>query len=262
MKKFIAVVLIMSLIFLCGCLDETKSDFGLTSYHEDVYLTTSQNPISSSTKDSSSPKKKTTATKSSAGSKTSSKQDTTIFFNKTPEFSNIGKSLLEISKQNTNMVLNPSKPALWNGAAQLYGETNGKFAYYFYSGNGFPFLHNLYNDGYAGDVNCVGIYTTVGRVFKNTTDQTTPKEFFKALGVSDYKYTSNFDLEPGMVEFTYKNYHIIISYFEELDKNLIYGDSPELDIPPQYIKSSYPVFIIDKTINSGAGYDMWVNENL
>lgn len=264
MNKYIAFVLVLLAILLCGCLDEDVSDFNLTSYSEDVYVTTSQN-ITSSSPTSSSVKNKTNtntnANKSSKISKTSSKEDKTISFNKTPEFANVGKSLLEISTQNPNMVLNPSKPALWNGAAQLYGEINGAFAYYFYTGNGLPFLNNLYNDGYSADVNCVGIYTTVGRVFKNTTNQTTPKEFFKALGISEYEYTSNFVLEPGMIEFEYLNYKIIISYFEELDKNLIYGNSKELDIPPQYIKNSYPVFIIDKTVNSGTGYDKWVSDN-
>ena len=49
--------------------------------------------------------------------------------------------------------------------------------------------------------------------------------------------------------------------FEELDKNLIYDNKTEFDIPPQYIKSSYPVVIIDKTVNDGNGVDKWLSNN-
>ena len=262
MKRCIAVILILAL-FLCGCLNEDVNDFNLTSYTEDVYITLPQSS-SLNNYSSTSAKKKTTANKSTKTSKvsnTTSKEDKTISFNKTPEFNNVGKSFSDIYKQNPNLVFNPTKVEVLNGVAQILGEKDGDFAYYFYSRSKPPFLKNIYNDGCADSVNCTGVFTTVGRVFKNTTDNTTPKELFKDLGISDYNYTSNNVLEPGFIKFDYKNYQIIISYFEELDKNLIYDNKTELDIPPQYIKSSYPVVIIDKTVNDGNGVDKWLSNN-
>lgn len=265
MKKLISILLAFTLILLCGCYEEDKNDFGLSSYYEDVYLDNNQNNTSNKYSYGSSGNKGNANTnkslKTSKQSDTASKVDTTIRFVKTSEFANIGKTLSQISKANPKMVANPSKATISGKMAQLFGEANGKFAYYFYSSYSLPYLSNLLNDTYSPYINCVGLYTTVGRVFKNTSSQTTVKQFFKDLNIKDYTYTSNLENEPGFVKFSYQNYDIIISYFSEIDKNLI-GNSANLqDLPPQYIKDTYPVFIIDRTVNSGLGYDKWVSDN-
>lgn len=266
MKKCFAIILIIPLILLCGCQQDDKSDFVLSSYYEDVYLDGNQNNTNnsyyySSSNNKTSTNKSSKTSKTSKASNTKSKVDTTISFVKTAEFANIGKSLLDISKTNPKMILNPAKKAIDNGVAQLMGEEKGEFAYYFYSANGMPLLSDLFNDAYSPYVNCVGIYTTVGRLFKNTSAETTPKKFFKDLWVKEYTYTSNSPLEPGLIKFSYQNYNVVISYIEEIDVNLLYNTSNEIDLPPQYIKNTYEIFIIDKTVNKGLGYDKWIREN-
>lgn len=172
----------------------------------------------------------------------------------------IGKTLSTLQAENPNMVINSKTPSLFNGMAQLLGDYNGNYAYYFYTSNGFPTLQNIEDDGYENKIICAGIYTTVGELFANTTDKTKAQEFFEGINIDDYTYTSNNTLELGQVKFEYNGYLIVIDYSSEIsDDTIVFGNKAqeEKDIPPQYIKSSYNAFVIDTLVDNSEVLEDW-----
>lgn len=175
---------------------------------------------------------------------------------------NIGKTLSTLEVENPNMVINPKTPSLFNGIAQLLGDYNGDFAYYFYTSNGLPSLRDIEYGGYGKKMICAGVYTTIGDLFTNTKENTKAQDFFEAINIDDYTYTSNNILEPGLVQFEYKGYLIVIDYSSEISNDTVtYGTKAQevKDIPPQYIRNSYSVFVIDKSVNNTSVIEDWNN---
>ena len=168
----------------------------------------------------------------------------------------IGKSLVILRQQNPGMTLNTQMPGVYGNMAQLLGSAeNGTITYYFYQTSELPLIDNLAKSGYEEQLLCAGIYTTVGELFPQTTEDTAATDFFQSIEVEDYSYTYNVVIEPGVVEFTYNGYTILVDYRREITAGAASSDV----LPPQFIKNSYPAYLIDTGIEEKnyALCDMW-----
>jgi hypothetical protein len=179
---------------------------------------------------SNSPKPASTASKTTSSNKFVS-----------PEFfQDIGKTFNTLKKEYPDAVIqNYNIP---DASAQCLGEPKSKYAYYFFGTQDVGLESGVDVNKYGDKLKCAGFYSTAGVLFPEIKDNMSIADFFSAIGVSSYEYSTEVSPNQGWIEFKYKGMDIY------LDTS---GDSISANgnfIPVTYIKSNYPVAISDSTI--------------
>jgi uncharacterized repeat protein (TIGR02543 family) len=168
-------------------------------------------------------------------------------------FEDIGETLTTIKNENPSMAEGHGRFPYEIGA-YTWMENGGDFAYYFYSTQGPPTLAELAATSAADQLKVAGIYTTVGELFPETTEDTTAPSFFASIGISSYKYSKKGEdgWDLGFASFDYKGYQVLIDFTSEtsLYTGVDIGGSLKKDYPPKNIKSSYKIYVINTALSA------------